>query len=616
MADAGVFFSEVAVDAQTASAATGVLPSVILAQWADETGYGTSSAFLSGNNYAGVSPGGSVGSYPSKRDGLSAYISALNQHYYDPVRLAKGSNAQAIALGQSPWAGSHYDYADYSAGLPLRPGVDLVTIIQTNNLTTYDTGSSAGGGPGVASLVGPLGFIAAPAPGMGSSVDKGTFILNGSTLDADVSSALADCGIELTINGASTLTLILHDPDRVLLNSPVLQAQAVLNVDDALWQLVAVDKTASLLKVVFEPWVVVALRSATGAFTVAPGIMTRTQFAEMLVAQVQGATFAAPTDAQLLNLIDPGNANNQRLNGSSQPTQEQLSRGTINLPLEDSWTCLQRIATEIQWRCFEVNGTVYFGPDSWLTLQPAAITASEFVAGVSTIDGQWDIGQPLGNATVECVAGAWTPSPGQVATLSTVGVLSGNWLVASMSRRSVFLPDITVMLQVPQPSLPEPAKGGAQTAVGAGFAQPGNQQTTGGVAAAAVALNYALAQVGTPYRYGGDNPATGFDCSGLMLAAYASAGINIPRTSEAQFAAGPKVPDGVVNLRPGDLVFFGSRTDAGHVGMVVSVDLGKRLVTMVDAPHTGAFVRQETFTPTPGASWGTDIYLGATRPAQ
>ena len=127
--------------------------------------------------------------------------------------------------------------------------------------------------------------------------------------------------------------------------------------------------------------------------------------------------------------------------------------------------------------------------------------------------------------------------------------------------------------------------------------------------AATAAVRYALAQLGTPYVWGGDEPG-GFDCSGLTQAAYAAAGVTIPRVAQAQYDAGPPVPAGQP-LEPGDLVFFGADTsDVEHVGIVVS-GAGE----MVDAPYTGAEVREEPFPTTPGAAFGQLTYLGAARPA-
>jgi cell wall-associated NlpC family hydrolase len=125
---------------------------------------------------------------------------------------------------------------------------------------------------------------------------------------------------------------------------------------------------------------------------------------------------------------------------------------------------------------------------------------------------------------------------------------------------------------------------------------------------AATAVSFALSKIGTPYVYGGESPS-GFDCSGLVQAAYRTAGIILPRVAQDQFDAGPHLAPGTP-LQPGDLVFFGqSATDVQHVGIVV------RPGVMVDAPHTGASVRVETFPQTIGASWGSELYVGATRPA-
>jgi cell wall-associated NlpC family hydrolase len=101
----------------------------------------------------------------------------------------------------------------------------------------------------------------------------------------------------------------------------------------------------------------------------------------------------------------------------------------------------------------------------------------------------------------------------------------------------------------------------------------------------AVIAQQALAQVGTPYRYGGADPARGFDCSGLVRYAHSREGISVPRTAAAQFAAARKVdPDA---LRAGDLVFFrlvpGSR-EVTHVGIYT----GQR--RFVHAPQTGRSV--------------------------
>ncbi|MEU6728760.1 bifunctional lytic transglycosylase/C40 family peptidase [Nonomuraea wenchangensis] len=85
-------------------------------------------------------------------------------------------------------------------------------------------------------------------------------------------------------------------------------------------------------------------------------------------------------------------------------------------------------------------------------------------------------------------------------------------------------------------------------------------------------LAYALAQRGKPYLWGGTGPDA-FDCSGVIYAAYRSAGLQIPRTTFGQWPFGVRVLEG--QEQPGDLVFFNagpgtSANNPGHVGLVVS----------------------------------------------
>jgi cell wall-associated NlpC family hydrolase len=131
--------------------------------------------------------------------------------------------------------------------------------------------------------------------------------------------------------------------------------------------------------------------------------------------------------------------------------------------------------------------------------------------------------------------------------------------------------------------------------------------------AGALAVSWALSQIGTPYVWGGETPGVGFDCSGLVQAAYAVAGLALPRVAQDQYDATPKLASGAV-LVPGDLVFFGGGPGSiDHVGLFVGVVNGQDV--MVDAPHTGADVRAEAFPAAVGASFGSLLFVGATRPA-
>jgi cell wall-associated NlpC family hydrolase len=117
--------------------------------------------------------------------------------------------------------------------------------------------------------------------------------------------------------------------------------------------------------------------------------------------------------------------------------------------------------------------------------------------------------------------------------------------------------------------------------------------------AVADALGYAAGALGTPYEWGGSGPG-GFDCSGLVQAAYGAGGVSLPRVAQDQFDAGPAL-GAATTVAPGDLVFFGeSAQTISHVGIYVADGV------MIDAPHTGAVVREEP------ANWPD--FVGATRP--
>ena len=79
----------------------------------------------------------------------------------------------------------------------------------------------------------------------------------------------------------------------------------------------------------------------------------------------------------------------------------------------------------------------------------------------------------------------------------------------------------------------------------------------------------ALPFVGTPYRFGGTSPVSGFDCSGFVQYVYAKWGVRIPRTAEQQFEVGEKVS--FLELQPGDLIFRANTYKRGisHVGMYI-----------------------------------------------
>lgn len=141
------------------------------------------------------------------------------------------------------------------------------------------------------------------------------------------------------------------------------------------------------------------------------------------------------------------------------------------------------------------------------------------------------------------------------------------------------------------------AQAGASGAAACVAQQPSVQPV---IAPVVAAVRFACGELGKPYVWGGDGDAEGgWDCSGLTMAAYAAAGIRIPRVAQDQYNAGPVVPAGTP-LRAGDLVFYGAGTASiTHVGIAISP------THMVNAPEPGTVVRIDP----------VGSYLAATRPA-
>ncbi|MGY1772925.1 transglycosylase SLT domain-containing protein [Blastococcus sp. SYSU D00813] len=114
-------------------------------------------------------------------------------------------------------------------------------------------------------------------------------------------------------------------------------------------------------------------------------------------------------------------------------------------------------------------------------------------------------------------------------------------------------------------------------------AAAGSGTGTAGASVVEAARRY----LGVPYAWGGTDPASGLDCSGLVQRVYEDLGIDLPRTSAQQATAGTPVAS-LAEARPGDLVFFdhsSSRSGIDHVGIYIGD--GK----MIAAPQAGDVVR-------------------------
>ncbi|MEY9971050.1 cell wall-associated NlpC family hydrolase/uncharacterized membrane-anchored protein YhcB (DUF1043 family) [Lysinibacillus sp. RC46] len=103
-----------------------------------------------------------------------------------------------------------------------------------------------------------------------------------------------------------------------------------------------------------------------------------------------------------------------------------------------------------------------------------------------------------------------------------------------------------------------------------------------GTASSGDAISTAKQFLGRSYVWGGSNPSTGFDCSGLVQWSYKQAGVSLPRTASQQYLATQRIS--ASEARVGDLVFFSYGSGIAHVGIY----LGNN--TMIDAQNKGVVI--------------------------
>ena len=137
----------------------------------------------------------------------------------------------------------------------------------------------------------------------------------------------------------------------------------------------------------------------------------------------------------------------------------------------------------------------------------------------------------------------------------------------------------------------------SDTVVGASAITPSSDTVVAPPPTHGNVVQYAISQLGTPYVWAGSAPG-GFDCSGLVMWAYAQVGVSLPHSSYGQYGYG--VPVSRDQLQPGDIVFFDG---LGHVGIYIGGD------QFVHAPHTGDVVKISSL----DEAWYAATYVGARR---
>ncbi len=235
------------------------------------------------------------------------------------------------------------------------------------------------------------------------------------------------------------------------------------------------------------------------------------------------------------------------------------------------------------------------------------LAANGLTASSLILPGQ-RLALPAGVATPATPAPAQTPpapapapTPSAASTASYT-ILAGDSLSRIASRHGVSLKNLLAVNSLSAGSLIVP---GQQLALPAGATTPTSNTAPGvatpsptpsptpsatpaatGNASIDTMLQHALAQVGKPYQFFSAGPDA-FDCSGLVLAAYRTIGIQLPHQSAQQALLGTAVDPATESIRPGDLIFLTTHGNAtiNHVGIAVTS------TTYVHAPRSGETVR-------------------------
>lgn len=404
----------------------------------------------------------------------------------------------------------------------------------------------------------------------------------GNVLDA----AIRDPLVEQTIDGASTLEVYVDDTRRAVLRDRNFGGKMWAVFEGMHFELVSIRKDADVLTLKFEDTIVAALRRRDRKLSIKPGTLTRREFAIKLA-----------KEAKVEYAVDDTHR------GKVQRVLERSVGGQTN----NSWEVLGDAAEDVNWRRFSDGTQLVMGSDAWLLDRDSNPTKiREFTGGVHGVDFDLDVRRRASMATVTVDVAVWTLPPGSVCTGEDLGPADGKWIVSRYSR-SVISPRGTVDLVRSRHALKEPKRRPNAHAgdSGDGDFPPGQSSSDAGGTAAngarAKMVAFALAQAGDAYVYGATGPDA-WDCSGLVYAATAAAGDQIPaRTSAGQWAAvqaaGKTMTiDAAIHTR-GALLFI-QTADTHHVA--ISLGNGDTVEARGSAYGTGVFHAASGYT---GAGW-------------
>lgn len=272
--------------------------------------------------------------------------------------------------------------------------------------------------------------------------------------------------VEMTIEGASTITLVLNDHKAEFRNSDILASRAQLSVQDMAFELCQVSKSGDQITLTFEDVAVAALRRRRSPRKTLAGTMSRADFiASLLTTEEPWIKFVRPVEVPnpvALTELARGKLDtiDVKANFFTQAVQKaNIAVAGLGLDpsQEDTWACAGRIADDVGYRRFMLRGReMWWVTDDWLLAQPIVFNLREGYDGVETIDYDYDVGKPTAEVSVVCRAESWHWSPGVTARILEQGIISKNvWILKRISR-SLYDEDVTLTFYQPSALLLEP----------------------------------------------------------------------------------------------------------------------------------------------------------------
>lgn len=206
---------------------------------------------------------------------------------------------------------------------------------------------------------------------------------------------------------------------------------------------------------------------------------------------------------------------------------------------ESDWDAMSRLASEVRWRLFMVDDTLYYVDDNTLLksaarmhvreVRPGKDTPDKKAQGIDMIDYTLDYAKSVQELTVYCRAARWNAPPGTVVVIEDTGPANGPWLVHEI-RRSIFDDNAEITCRLPQPPKEEPAPDTERVKVKVGSADSASGGLTGNAQLnRAYEAARAISRRHLPYTWGGGHnssfaPGPGYDCSGYVSAVLHAAG--------------------------------------------------------------------------------------------